>query len=605
LEEILFELASILILGMTAQWVGWRLGIPSILLLLIVGFIAGPITGFLDPDQLLGDLLIPIVSISVGIILFEGGLSLEVIELRQIGRVVRNLNSISVLVTWLLSAIAAHYILSLSWPLAILFGSILVVTGPTVIGPLLRHVGNIGVAGSILKWEGILIDPVGATLAVLVFEVILAGNLSGLPLESMGGFVKTLFIGLGIGLSGAWIIVEALKRDLIPDFLQNPMVLMFVVAAFALSNELQAESGLLATTIMGIGIANTHQIHADHIQEFKENLTVLLISSLFIILSARLDLSLVISELNINTLLFVVFLIIVARPLSVAVSTVGSDLRREEQLFISWLAPRGIVAAAVTSIFALELAHAGYEEAERLVPLIFLVIVGTVTVYGLTAVPVARWLGLGKEGVRGLLIVGAHDWAREMALVLEQQGRRVFLIDRNREHINSAKMAGLNALNGSILSELIEERVQLEGLGRLLALTANDEVNSLATLKYAEIFGGEEVYQLDPQRSKRGEKEPSVPKRLRGKTLFGKSVTASYIKERFNNGAIIKATPITDEFNYQKYQEHYGEQAIGLFILKDDKLEIITDQSHPQPKAGQTLISLVEPLENSPQNNDA
>lgn len=605
MEEILLELASILILGMTAQWVGWRFGVPSILLLLIVGFVAGPMTGFLDPDHLLGDLLIPIVSVSVGIILFEGGLTLEIIELRQIGRVVRNLNSISVLVTWVLSAIAAHYILSLSWALAILFGSILVVTGPTVIGPLLRHVGNIGRAGSILKWEGILIDPVGATLAVLVFEVILAGNLSALPLEGVVGFIKTLFIGLGIGLFGAWIVVEALKRHLIPHFLQNPIVLMFVVAAFAFSNELQAESGLLATTVMGIGVANAHQVDAAHIQEFKENLTVLLISSLFIILSARLDLSLVMSELNLSTFLFLLFLIIVARPLSVAVSTVNSDLTREEQFFISWLAPRGIVAAAVTSIFAFELAHAGYEEAERLVPLVFLVIVGTVTVYGLTAVPVARWLGLGKEGPRGLLILGAHDWARQMALVLEQQGRRVFLIDSNREHINSAKMAGLNALNGSILSELIEERVQLEGLGRLLALTANDEINSLATLKYTEVFGSEEVYQLAPQRSKRGQKEASVPKPLRGKTLFGKLITASYIKERFNNGAIIKATPITDEFNYQKYQEHYGEQAIALFILKDDQLEIITNQSDPQPKAGQTLISLVEPLENSQQTNGA
>lgn len=586
------SLASVLVLGIAAQWLGWRLGIPAILLLLIFGFMAGPITGFLDPDTLLGDLLTPIVSVSVGIILFEGGLTLKIIELRSIGKVVRNLNSISVIVTWVLSSMGAYYLLSLSWSMAILLGSILVVTGPTVIGPLLRHVGNVGPAGSILKWEGILIDPIGATLAVLVFEAILAGN-SSLPTEQVLGFLKVAFVGAGVGVCGAWLLIQSLKNHRIPDYLEIPIALMFVVAIFALSNELQHESGLLATTVMGIMLANSPQVDTTHILEFKENLSVLLISALFIILSARLDFDVVLSEVNLNSLLFLLLLILVVRPLSVATAAAGSTLKWQERFFIAWLAPRGIVAAAVTSIFALELEHAGYAGAERLVPLVFLVIVGTVTVYGLSAVPVARWLGLGQMSTHGLLIAGAHGWAVAMAKVLQEQGQTVLLVDNNRQHINYAQTEGLNSLHGNILAEHIEERIGLEELERFLALTSNDEVNSLAVLNYSDMFGRAEVYQLMPDDTLANDGQPL----LQGKCLFGERLTADYLQERFKNGAQIKVIEISHDLTHDAFQKQHGEETLPLFIVNaNGTLDIITDQYHPTPQAGEKVISLVDSL---------
>ncbi len=264
-EHLLVGLAGIIILGIGAQWLAWRLRLPSILLLLLFGFAAGPATGFLDPDALLGDLLPPVVSLSVAVILFEGGLSLSFTELRQIGTVVRNLVSVGALVTWLVTAGAAHFILDLSAALAVLLGAILVVTGPTVIVPLLRHVRPVGPVNSILKWEGILIDPIGAMLAVLVFEAILAGGFQEATTLALTGVLNTVVIGGVNGVLGAMVLTFLLKRYWIPDFLHNAFSLMVVVGAFTASNVMQAESGLLAVIVMGMTLANQKMITVKHI----------------------------------------------------------------------------------------------------------------------------------------------------------------------------------------------------------------------------------------------------------------------------------------------------------------------------------------------------
>jgi NhaP-type Na+/H+ or K+/H+ antiporter len=290
-EHILLSLASIIVLGIGAEWLAWRLRLPSILLLLIFGIVVGPVTGFLNPDALFGDLLLPVVSIAVAIILFEGGLNLRISELRQVGGVVRNLITIGVLVTWLIGAGAAHFLLGLNFALALLLGAILVVSGPTVIMPLLRHLRPSGQVGSILKWEGIVIDPIGAILAVLVFEAILAGGFREAAAVTVIGLLKTILIGGGIGMLGAMIMVLLLRRFWIPDFLHGAVSLTLVIAVFAGSNLLQTDSGLLAATVMGIYLANQRTVSVRHIVRFKENLRVLLISGLFILLAARLQVS--------------------------------------------------------------------------------------------------------------------------------------------------------------------------------------------------------------------------------------------------------------------------------------------------------------------------
>ena len=287
-QLVLISLAGIIVLGIVAQLLAARLRLPSILILLIFGFLAGPVSGFLRPDELFGQLLFPFISISVALILYEGGLSLKVSDLPRVGGVVRNLVTIGALLTWGIGTVAAYLIFDLDFGLATLLGAVLVVTGPTVIGPLLRHIRPAGSVGSILMWEGIVIDPIGAVLAVLVFEAISGGG-QGTTAHLSVTIVKTVVFGGGLGLLAAALLTLLIHRYWVPDFLQNAVSLMLVVAAFTGANVLQHEAGLLAVTVMGIALANQKYVDIKHIVEFKENLRVLLISSLFILLAARLQ----------------------------------------------------------------------------------------------------------------------------------------------------------------------------------------------------------------------------------------------------------------------------------------------------------------------------
>ena len=593
-EHLLVGLASIVILAVGAQWLAWRIRLPSILLLLLFGFVAG-YTGLVHPDELFGELLFPIVSISVAIILFEGGLTLRLAELPHVGGVISRLISVGALATWVITAVATHYLVGLDWALSVLLGAILVVTGPTVIGPLLRQIQPKGQVGAALKWEGILIDPVGAVLAVLIFEAILAGEFEQATSAVVSGVLITIIIGLGIGIAGAAILILLLRRFLVPDHLQNAVALLLVVFAFTVSNELQPESGLLTVTVMGVIMANQRLVSVRHIVEFKENLQVLLIGTLFILLSARVEPS-VILELGVSALLLLGVLIIVARPVAIFLSTWGSELSWRERLFMSWMAPRGIVAAAVASIFAFELVEAGHNGAEQLVPLTFVVIVGTVSFYGLTAGFVARWLDLAETDPQGVLIVGAHPLGRAIAATLQQHDFKALLLDTNWDNIIRGRMEGLKTHHGNAFSEEVLEDLDLSGIGRLLAMTSNDEVNSLAAIHFPEVFSRAEVYQL-PLKQERGETRSELaPQHLTGRYLFGQKLTFNYLMEKYLEGSVIKATRLTEKFDYVDFQTRYNHTAIPLFLItRRDKLIIYTADYQPIPKPGQILVSLVEP----------
>lgn len=594
-EHLLVGLAAIIVLGIGAQWLAWRISLPAILLLLVFGFIAGPVTGLINPNQLFGNLLLPLVSVTVAIILFEGGLSLKFSEVREVTAVIRNLVTVGVLVSWVLTSLASYLIFGLGLQISILLGAVLVVTGPTVIIPLLRHVRPSGRVGSIIKWEGIIIDPIGAVLAVLVFEVIISVGLEKATIQVVVSIFKTLVIGTVLGLAGAKLVIVILKRHWVPDFLQNPVSLMIVVFVFVCSNVIQVESGLLSVTLMGIALANQKWVSLKHIVEFKENLRVLFISSLFIILASRLTIDELSYVLNFKGFIFLVLMILVVRPLSIFISTYFTDLNLKEKLFLSWMAPRGIVAAAVASVFALRLAEAGYEQAERIIDITFLVITGTVAIYGLTAFKVARRLGLVKPNPQGLLIVGAHIWARSIAKFLHENGFQVSLVDSNWANVSAARQEGLQAYYENILLEDISEDIELDGIGKLIALTRNDEVNSLAALHFIEDFGRSQVYQL-PKLSKFSAKsEESIPQHLRGRLLFGAEATFSYLDSKFASGASLKKTPLTDEFNYDSFQSLYGEKALPLFLIKESgELVVMALDNTPTPLPGQSLISLVD-----------
>ena len=603
MEERLVYLAGILALGIAAQWLAWRLRLPAILLLLLFGFAAGQFT---DPDLLIGrDLLVPIVSLSVAVILFEGGLSLQLAELRETGQVVFRLVTVGIVVTWLLTATFAWLLLGFDVSMALLTGAILVVSGPTVVVPLLRHIRPVRRIGSIVKWEGIVNDPIGAVLAVLVFEALRAGGFRPALTTAIGGLVATATVGIVLGLGIAWLLILLLRRYWVPDYLQNAVFLTAVVVAYTASNLLQPESGLVTVTVLGLALANQKAVTVRHVIEFKENLRVLLISTLFILLASRIELS-DLTGLGFSGAAFLLLLLFVVRPLAVLLSTLGTETTVRERLFLGWIAPRGIVAAAVSSFFALNVATlagdgslspAMVAQAEKLVPITFLVIVGTVAVYGLTAAPLARYLGIAEGHPQGILFAGADSVTRAIASAVQKEGYSVLLVDTNYRNVAEARMAGIPAYCASIVSEFVREELDLGGIGRLLAMTPNSEVNALATLEFSDVFERAEIYQLAREASEGGRQQP-MPSRVQARSLFGEEVTFRRLVRRFAAGAVVKKTPLTEEFDFQAWREMYGESAIVLFLIEDSgDLSILTADRTASPKPGQTLIALVDPTE--------
>ncbi|MEK9863501.1 MAG: sodium:proton antiporter [Verrucomicrobiota bacterium] len=599
-DSILVQITLILFLGIGSQWLASRLRLPAILLLLVVGFVVGPLMNhrWVNPDALMGDLLMPLVSLSVGLIMFEGGLTLKFRELDAIGSVVMRLISIGALITWGLSLLLARLALGWDWPLCALVGAILVVTGPTVILPLLRFLQPSRQVASALKWEGIMIDPVGALLALLVFETIHHGlgehgaQWTQFPNHALMGFFWTLLIGGVVGSVGAGLVYFFFKHHWVHEHQQTPFALMVAVSAFTLSNHFQHESGLLATTLMGVILANQSQVDVRHVLAFKENLVVLMISTLFIVLSARLELATFSALPVFGSFCFLLGLLLVVRPLTVWVSCLGSSLNRSERLFLSWMAPRGIVAAAVASVFSMRLVDAGMAEAAQLTPVVFMVIVGTGLVYGLTAGPVARWLGVSNPDPQGVLIAGAHTLGRSLGKVLKESGFRVLMVDNNPQNIHQARMDGLPVHFGSILGDHLEDDLDLAGIGRLIALTPNHRVNSLAALHFSELFGEREVYQLADIASNHSKRD-AFSAGLQGKTLFHESASYAQLQERLQQDQRIKCTSLTESYTFEDAKRSMGETLLPLFIIHSKgALQIIQAGQSVQPTPGQTLISL-------------
>lgn len=591
-QQVLAAVAAVFVLGMGTQWLAWRIRIPAILLLLAAGITAGPVTGLIDPQKIFGDLLLPMVSLSVGLILFEGGLNLRFSELRTTWRSLLGLLVIGVAVTWAGATIAGVWLLQLSTPVALVLGAVLTVTGPTVIGPLLRDIRPKGRVGVIAKWEGIMIDPIGATLAVLVFEAIGAirdAEFASATQNALAGLATVTGIGLFIGLAAAGLLVVMIRQFWIPDYLQNPMTLMFIVAAYAAADLLHHEAGLLATTVMGIALANQRQVDMHRTLEFKESLVVLLIAMLFVLLSARVPLE-SLTSLGWRGPAFAAVLILVVRPAAVWLSTIGTGLSTAERGFLCWLAPRGIVAAAVSSVFALRLGESG----AAIAPATFIVIFLTVAVYGLTAGRLARALGLSTPNAQGLIIAGAHPAARAIAEALTKQNFRVVMVDLRHSRIRRARQAGLDACYANILSEHVIEDANLSDVGQFLALTSNDEVNTLAVARFRELFGREKVFQLAIEESAHARLEAEWQHRLQGRTWASEELTYDALESAFRQGATIRVTPLTGKFDFPAYQEYYGAHVRPLFVIDGDQLQVVAADRDIAPTAGQSVVCLLD-----------
>lgn len=598
-QGILLALTGIIVAGIAAQWLAWRVKVPAILFLLMIGVLLGPMLGWLNPDQLFGELLFPIVSLAVAVILFEGSLTLHFHELRGVGGFIWRLVSIGAAVSWGVASAAAHYFVGLSWSMAALFGALVVVTGPTVIVPLLRIVRPVPKIATVLRWEGIVIDPIGALLAVLVFEFIItqiehAGSGSGL-VTVLWPFIRLVGLGLLFGLGGGYLLGLVLRRHWLPEFLINVVVLACVLAVFTLSNLLADESGLLAVTVMGILLANMRGVPLADVLHFKESLTILFISGLFILLAARIHPAMF-SAIGFGAVLVLLAIQFVAQPLKVWLSAIGSGLNWREKLMIAWIGPRGIVAAAISGLFALKLSQHGVVGADALVPLTFIIIVGTVVSASLTARPLAQRLGVALPEDKGLLIVGINQLSRKIAQALKKQGYRVILADASYGDIRQARMEGLETFYGNPVSEAADRRLDLVGIGRLLAMSAQPEINNLAAVRYRHEFGAGNVYVLKTPQELAGTASQRLSETFTGRPLFGEKVSSGDLLALVEQGAEINTTRLTEAFGWAQYQNIYADRGLILFMISPRGLLFVHGSGHePSPGEGWIIIGLYRP----------
>lgn len=584
----MLELAGIIILGILAQWVAWKFKIPAILPLILIGLLVGPIAAeFLSEDGTKwiepiwngteglfpGESLFYFVSLAISIILFEGGLTLKLSEIKNVGPVITKLITLGSLVTFFGAAVAAHYTFNLSWELSYLFSGLIIVTGPTVITPILRNIPLKKDVSAVLKWEGILIDPIGALVAVLVFEFISVGSGQEFTKTAFIEFGKIVLFGSTFGFTFAHALNFIINKKLVPHYLLNVFALAAVLGVFVLSDSFAHESGLLAVVVMGMVLGNSNSPYLKELLYFKESLSVLLISILFILLSANINMTDLYLIYNWNTAILFAAVVFIIRPIGVFLSTRGSTLKTKEKLFISWVGPRGIVAAGIASLFGLKLAKTGILGAEYITPLVFMIVLGTVLLNATTARMFAKVVGVFLTKSNGILIVGAAKVSRLIGHYLESNGRHVVLIDSNQDNINKAKELGLEAFDTNIYSDTLKDNIELNDVGYLMALTGNSDINKYAINKFSKQFGENGSFRLITQDEMND--ASNNPK----EGLF------SHTDDYNNLVDVAKNYPSIQEINIEN-KEHYNslieiintnKNIIPLFLKDDDgELHVIS-----------------------------
>jgi NhaP-type Na+/H+ or K+/H+ antiporter len=578
-KEYMLELAGIIVLGIIAQWVAWKLKLPAILPLILIGLLVGPVstlisadgTKWLEPvwngtEGLFPDeRLFNFVSLAISIILFEGGLTLKKEEILNVGPAILKLITLGSLVTFFGAGLATHFIFNISWQISFLFSALIIVTGPTVIAPILRNIPLKKDVSTVLKWEGILIDPIGALAAVLIFEFIRVGEGYNFTIEALIEFGKIVIVGFSIGFASAYAFYFSIKKKIIPHYLLNVVSLAIVLAVFVLSDLFAHESGLLTVVIMGMVLGNLKVEELKEILYFKESLSILLISILFILLSANINISDMLLLYRWETLVLFVIVVFVLRPLGVFLSTSNSGLGLNEKLFISWVGPRGIVAAGIASLFGLKLSMQGEPDAEYITPLVFMVVLGTVLLNATTARLFAKLTDVFLQSSDGIMMIGGSNFARLIADYLKKNGRRVVIIDNNIDNVNRAKLLGLEAMKGNVYEDEILEDVELNDIGYLLALTGSQSLNKYVIEKYAGTFGENGAFRI------------VSTDELINKTEISKEHLFTHKDDFINLSEVVRDFPFINEVNVDS-REHFNRllkeiafetHAIPVF-LKDE-----------------------------------
>ncbi|SRX72579.1 cation:proton antiporter [Aequorivita antarctica] len=602
------ELAGIIILGILAQWVAWKFKIPAILPLILIGLLVGPLSTFMSADgaQWLqpiwngekglfpGENLFYFVSLAVGIILFEGGLTLKRDEISKVGPVIGKLISIGAAITFVGAGVAAHYVFGLSWRISFLFSALIIVTGPTVITPILRNIPLKKDVAAVLRWEGILIDPIGALVAVLVYEFISVEGDSGYTKQAMLDFGKIVLIGMAFGISAGYALYFSIKKKLVPHYLSNVVSLSLVMAVFVISDLFAHESGLLAVVVMGMFLGNSDLPSLKELLYFKESLSVLLVSILFILLAANISVEDLLLVYNLKTAILLAIVIFVLRPLTVFASTIGSSLKTNEKLFISWVGPRGIVAAGISSLFGTQLVSKGVVGAEYITPLVFAVVLITVIINATTARVMAGWLGVFLKKSDGILMVGASKVSRLIATYLHKNNRHVVLIDSNQLNINRAKELGLEAFTANIYADDLTDNIELNDVGYLLAMTGSDEINKQAINRFGKYFGENGTFRLMTSEEMRQRQH------LSAKELFSYTHDYTRFTEVAQDFPSIQEIPVENHNQFLRVLNIIGENenAIPLFLRRTNGfLDLITAPTELEVEQDSSLVYLGKPMD--------
>lgn len=604
------ELAGIIILGIIAQWVAWRFKLPAILPLILIGLLVGPIATLYTEDgsKLIepiwngekglfpGEGLYYFVSLAISVILFEGGLTLKRAEISNVGPVITKLITIGTIVTFFGAGVAAHYIFGLSWQISFLFSGLIIVTGPTVITPILRNIPLKKDVSAVLKWEGILIDPIGALVAVLVFEFISVGEGQAFTQTALIEFGKIILFGTTFGFTFAHALAFAIKKNFIPHYLLNVVSLSTVLLVYVESDLFAHESGLLAVVVMGMVMGNMNLPNLKELLYFKESLSVLLISILFILLAANINISDMELIYNWNTVALFAVIVFIIRPLGVFLSSQGSNLKLNEKLFIGWVGPRGIVAAGIASLFGSKLMLRGEPGAEYITPLVFMIVLGTVLLNATTARLFAKLVGVFLKKSEGILIIGASKLSRLIGNYLRKNNRHVVLIDNNQNNVDKAKKLGLEAISANIFSDTLADNIELNDMGYLMALTGNSDINKFAINKFQKQFGENGAFRLV------NTEEVNDPENNPKEGLFSHTDDFIQLMDTVRKHPVIHEIELEDKEHYDKLIDiTYEERDIVPLFTKspDGSIEIIPANSKDfTPKGeGYKLVYLGKEIE--------
>lgn len=593
-DSLLFYLMITLVVGIASQWTAWRYRLPAIVVMSVAGLLIGPIFGWFNPKDVFGDLFGPIISAAVAIILFEGSLNLDFREIKTVRQPIRRIVTLGAFIAWIAGSLAAHYVAGLSLAVAFVIGGLFIVTGPTVILPLLRQAKLKPRTAAILKWEGIVVDPFGALLALFAFELIkfFTGEVTAATfINFLLGSAFAVILGVVFGIA----LGKALEKGRVPEYLKSPVVFVVVIACFTIADEAMHETGLLAVTAMGMVMANMHISSIRDMRHFKENISILLISTIFIMLTASLTRDTLMQIFDIRIIAFVLIMLFVVRPLSIWLSTIGTDMTKQEKTLVGWIAPRGIVALTVSGYFAQSLFEAGYEDASLLTPLTFALVFSTVVAHGFSIGWLAKKLDLASTDKPGVLLVGGNTFTAKLGKTMQDLNIPVLVADESWQRLNAARQANLPVYHGEILSESTEYHLELTPYEYMISATSDEAYNALVCSTFVPEMGRENLYQIaaGPERT---ETTREFNKTVGGKVLFDSSAHYQALTSRAAD-YVFRRTELTERYGYDSYLKDLDENTLLLFIVKaSGKLEFYTRDVSPKGEAGDMIISLMPPV---------